>query len=194
LFILSLACAKKDKTENLLKDDSYFPLAIGNYWRYRVYPGYGVFGYDIEETKIIDTVRVNDTLFYKLKKYPRERDYKGFFLYKDSTGNVWAKDSLLGPSWLYQKKLEKNLEYIHQYSDNYSYRKSFISVDTVEVPAGEFECLKFKVTPLVDTIVPPYYMWYSKGVGYIMARFELKEGEGFVKKLVRARVNGVKYP
>lgn len=189
-----LTCARKTKTENLLKDDSYLPLAIGNCWRYRKYPGYGVFEYDIEETKVIDTVRVNDTLFYKLTKYPRNEDNRGFFLYKDSVGNIWAKDSLLGPSWLYQKKLEKNLEYIHQYSDNDSFRKSFISVDTIKVPAGEFECLKFKVTPLNDTIVPPFYRWYSKGVGHVMTKLESKEIGVVMKILVRAKVNGVKYP
>ncbi len=193
LVLFSFAYTRKSGTEKIVKDNSYLPLAVGNYWRYREYPGYGILGYDVNETRVIDTIRVSDTLFYKLiDSY--SRDKIAWFLYKDSEGNVWAKDSLSGSSNLYEKKLTKNLDYIDVLEDKDSVRMNFISEDTIEVPAGTFRCLKFKLTFFDDTTTQ-YYMWYSEGVGLIKTWFEIKDSEGEGGSiLVQARVNGVKYP
>jgi len=192
--LIPLSCTRKSEEKKIIKDNSYLPLAVGNYWRYREYPGYGILGYDVNETRVIDTIRVSDTLFYKLiDSY--SRDKIAWFLYKDSEGNIWAKDSLSGPSNLYQKKRTKDLDYVHHLLESTdSSRVSFDLVDTIEVPAGIFECLRFKIIPLDDTTIPPHYEWYSKGVGLIKRWAEIKEINGVGETLIKAKVNGVKYP
>ena len=192
IVLFSFACTRKSDEKKIIKDNSYFPLAVGNYWKYREYPGYGKFGYDISETRVTDTIRVKDTLFYKII-YPYTREKLEWYLYKDPEDNIWAKDSLSGPLTLYQKKLTRKLDYIDLLEGKDSVKMNFISEDTIEVPAGTFECLKFKLTFLCDTATPSY-MWYSKGVGLVKTWFEIEDNREGGDILIEARVNGVKYP
>ena len=70
---------------------------------------------------------------------------------------------------------------------------AYVSEDTIEVPAGTFECKKIKLTFFDDTTTP-YYMWHSKGIGLVKGWMEIGDINEGGEVLIKARVSGVKYP
>ena len=179
------------KNKRAVRDESYFPLALATINAANLTQPYESTGYEIKTIKIVDSLLKGDTVFFKfISKRSHTIGEQTFFLYKDSAENIWAKDSSMCHSHIYFKKITKDIDYIINGS-----RVTFVSKDTVEVPAGKFKCFKLKMFVLDDTtgFYPDFYQWYAKGVGLIKQWAE-KEGTAVGQILIKARVGGIKYP
>lgn len=179
-----------------VKDESYFPLAVGNYWKYKI-----THNNTMTIVKITDTIIVNDTLFYKVVQSSSDvSNVEIFYFSEDSSGNILIKDdSISAPERLYWKEIVPDTSFNYVIYDRLigdSVCISFVAKDTVKIPAGVFPCIKLYEEPLRQKGFDYYfYEWYAKGVGLIkQVSSPIKGNLHLEEVLIEARVNGIKYP
>ena len=188
LFSLLFLTACKDSTVNPIVETSFYPISVGNSWRYdfKDYDSTGTLVYEgpFDETFVYARMKDGQPV-YQLNSplnppSPACCDYRYYFQNKsdgvhrlvssDSTG-YWIYDHLL-----YKYPCSKNDFFTNGTND---YDTTFVIAlnDTVFCDAGRFECIVYKnvIRDFEDStmikILGYSYTYVSKGVGKI--KFEL---------------------
>jgi hypothetical protein len=161
----------------------YFPLQVGNWWRYDSIP----------EQVITNTEMIGDTTYFVFSEYDfgsrkfREDSESQIIEYKDGEERVWYKFSALeGESWT-----------ISSFDDGDFIEDCAVTLmnrnETVSVPAGTFEnCVKFNFAcPVIDGGLDSE--WFAPGVGCVKRSMDTIAGP-IAYELQTAYVNGIHYP
>ncbi len=164
--MLLISCENPLKhTFEILKGDAdYYPLAIGNYWRY--------------------SAKISDDYSLHVKEQVTYYDEYAFRVEKKQAGvysskyyipvEAGVKTYIYPSGWIY------HVQYPFMKDEGWEFTKgdaiykfTFDSWDDVETPAGQFkDSAKFfvsisKTIGSVETVVEEYSYWYGKNVGLV---------------------------
>ncbi len=152
---------------------AYFPLQFGNWWTFS----------ESNTEKIIDEIRINDTLYFKFDQY---RHFPNLLLRMTSDNKLLLRDSTTEQVWLdFSAKIGDNWKVAAP--DGFSEWTVQLQskTDTVTVPAGTFtNCYRFWFQ--FDGADNDWVEWYAPGVGpvkrilYGIALFEYPLTYAFV--------------
>lgn len=199
LFSMLILIACKDNTVNPNTDTSFYPISVGNTWKYNFkdYDSTGILVYEGTFDEKFISARIKDgQLVYQFDSplnppSPDCCDYKYYYQNKadgvhrliasDSTG-YWVSDYLL-----YKYPCMKN-DIFTNGSNNYDTTYVILLNDTVICDAGTFECIVYKnvIRDLEDSSLTKLlgytYSYVSKGVGKIKFKFYRSDSSGEIYK------------
>ncbi|NOU47077.1 MAG: hypothetical protein HOO86_08450 [Bacteroidales bacterium] len=203
LFVLSLVISFliscRNENETIVSKDSYYPLAIGNYWIYQSVEidsaGNETIRPKIDSVTISHDTTINNKQYFILEgtNNPMTPNWGIIAIFRDSSGYLVNNQGEIlftennFTDTLYYKVERNNQDTL--YSITY---KMEASTNPVTVPAGIFNVLNFKGTVFTPREIPgvdnPRYLntYYAKKVGKILqSYFYLSSPIIIEKRLIR---------
>ncbi|HDS08739.1 MAG TPA: hypothetical protein ENN73_00800 [Firmicutes bacterium] len=163
LFLFSCENPLKPTLEILTGDADYYPLSIGNYWRYSSQLN------DDYSLKVKEMVWYGGRHSFRVEK--REgNSYSSSFYSKVQDGvQIFSSN---GWSYYVQYPFIKNGGWKYSYGDT-TIVYTLEGWEDIQTPAGNFkDCAKFFVSEGRETmsgldVISEYYYWFSKNVGIV---------------------------
>lgn len=178
--LLALSCGKNPtELEKIIKVNSkdYFPLAVGNWWKYQSISS----GFVLSPLMITRKVQFGDQQYFE-RAWVNENDTTGREYFRaDSSGHVFRYDPEFGEHLIYDftAKEGEYWQFPSKFGNNMEHYQVTIETvsDTVATLLGIFTgCLRlfFDVPQGIDE---EYWQWYARGIGMVKYCF----GGGLLK-------------
>ncbi len=189
LFLGLAACGSEPPVVIDPGDGDLYPLAVGNRWTFRVTDSSGVVSTKTQE--ITGTTMTSDgkTAFVTLTRRAEDKGTRSVQGYEDERMVRYSEQTLQGDSVIFDYRFDPPGLRIHSgqrdvgatYSDSHDKLKLDVNgdvleveskvhtftveaVETIQVPAGDFECVR--ISRASETTTDKIY-WYAPGVGKV---------------------------
>lgn len=178
VLILSTSCKKDEDIQSKLSQlegKGYFPLQVGNYWKFSDLPKTEIDAIEVINNKeYFRFITDNDTAYYR-----KTQENKIFYLGKDNNDILlYDLSAAVGEIWTTAKN-----------SQDSSYVKLSSSNDKVDINEFVFsDCFKFSSDSYDQSIIDnESSTWLAPNIG----RIQISGGIG-IKKLEEVKIDGVK--
>jgi hypothetical protein len=196
-----LAACNKDEPDPTSPKESvldYYPLAVGNYWVYQRSRCDSAWGscdaLDTDTSRIVKDTLINNKTYYKIISFT-ELGTKSIGFLRDSldyivssTGNIILSNKD------FETVLKEKYEVFNEDTIYYYYAKMYEVMVPVETPAGNFECLDYKISLFTkkDNFEKEtgIHHLFAKGIGPVFSQaiYLFSEG-GYKLELVDYHIN-----
>lgn len=183
------ACGGDPPVTTTPDDDRLFPLAVGNRWTFRVTDSSGVVFTKTQEVTGMGTTVDGKTAFVTLTGRAEDKGTRSLQGYEGDRMVRYTEQTLEAGGVLFDYRFEPAALRVHSglievgdtYTDTHeklkldangavlevepkvhAYRVE--AIETIQVPAGDFECIRISRTS--ETTTDKIY-WYAKGVGKV---------------------------